>query len=49
MVWLELIVIQEILEKVTNRESESTLKVSYENHLLIGLRCRHYFSGEQPA
>jgi hypothetical protein len=49
MVWLELIVIQEVPEKVTNRESESTLKVCYENHLLSGLRCRHYFSGGQPA
>jgi hypothetical protein len=32
MVGLELIVIQEVPEKVTRRESESSLEVCYKNH-----------------
>jgi hypothetical protein len=49
MVWLELIIIQEVPEKVTHWESESSLKVSSEYYPLSGLGCRHYFVGGKPA
>jgi hypothetical protein len=49
MVGLELVVIQEVPEKVTRRESESSLEVCYKNHPLSGLRCRHNFAGGQLA
>jgi hypothetical protein len=49
MMWLKIIVVQEIPEKVTNRESESSLKVRYEDYPLSRFRCRDSFSGRQPA
>jgi hypothetical protein len=49
MMGLELVVIQEVLEKITNRESESLLKVCYEDHPLSWFRCRHSFASGQPT
>jgi hypothetical protein len=49
IVGLELIIVQEVLEKVTHQESEPSLEVGSEYHPLSGLRCRHYFAGGQPA
>jgi hypothetical protein len=49
MMGLEIIIVQEVLEKVTNRESESSLKVGYEDHPLSWLRSRIRFAGRQPA
>jgi hypothetical protein len=49
MVGLELIIIQEVPAKVTHQESEPSLKVGSEYLPLSWLRCRHSFTGGQPA
>jgi hypothetical protein len=49
MVGLELVIIQEVPEEVTHRESKPSLKVGDEYHPLSWLRCRHSFAGGQPA
>jgi hypothetical protein len=42
---LQTIVIQEVPEEVTNRQSEASLKVGDEDNSLAGLRCWHILSG----
>jgi hypothetical protein len=49
MMRLEAIIVQEVLEEVTDQESEPSLKVGDEDHPLGGFRCRHSFAGRQPA
>jgi hypothetical protein len=44
VVGLELIIIQEVPEKVTHREREPSLKVGSEYHSLSCFRCRHNFA-----
>jgi hypothetical protein len=49
MMRLEAIIVQEVPEEVTDRESEPSLKVGDEDHPLGGFRCWHCFADRQPA
>jgi hypothetical protein len=42
---LQAVGIQEVPEEVTNRQSESPLKVGDEDDAFARLRCRHSLSG----
>jgi hypothetical protein len=45
MMRLQAVVIQEVPEEVTNRQSEASLKVGDEDDSFTGLRCRHNLTG----
>jgi hypothetical protein len=45
MMRLQAIVVQEVSEEITNRQSEASLKVGDEYDTFAGLRCRHSLAG----
>jgi hypothetical protein len=45
MMRLQAVVVQEVSEEITNRQSEASLKVGDEDDTFAGLRCRHSLTG----
>jgi hypothetical protein len=45
MMRLQAVVIQEVSEEVTNRQSEASLKMGDKYDTFTGLRCRHSLAG----